>query len=41
MEMFIQVPVAFIATVSFALLFQVPREQYLYSGICGAAGWLC
>lgn len=41
MEMLMQVVVAFVATVSFAVLFQVPKEQYLYSGICGAVGWLC
>ena len=36
-----QTAVSFVATVSFAILFQVPREQYVYSGLCGAAGWLC
>ncbi len=36
----IQVLVAFVATVSFGVLFQVPKQQYGYSGICGAAGWL-
>ena len=33
--------VAFVATVAFGVLFQVPKEQYAFSGICGAAGWLC
>ncbi len=37
----IQVAVSFVATIAFAVLFQVPKEQYIYSGICGAAGWLC
>ena len=37
----VQSVVAFFATVAFAVLFQVPREQYVYSGMCGSAGWLC
>lgn len=41
LTMIIQIAVAFVATVSFAVLFQVPKEQYVYSGICGAAGWWC
>lgn len=41
MTMLVQSLVAFFATVAFAVLFQVPREQYVYSGLCGAAGWLC
>ncbi len=28
-----QTAVSFVATVSFAILFQVPREQYVYSGL--------
>lgn len=39
--MILQTIAAFFATISFAILFQVPKEQYLYSGITGAAGWLC
>ena len=41
LTMIIQIAVAFVATVSFAVLFQVPKDQYVYSGICGAAGWWC
>lgn len=37
--MLIQVLVSFIATVSFALLFNVPRREYIYCGITGAIGW--
>ena len=36
-----QTAVSFVATVSFAILFQVPREQHVYSRLRGAAGWLC
>ncbi len=37
----VQTAVAFVATVAFGVLFQVPKEQYAFSGLCGAAGWLC
>ena len=37
----IQLIVAFFATVSFAVLFQVPKHQYVWSGITGSLGWLC
>lgn len=40
-DIIIQTAVAFVATVAFGALFQVPKEQYVYSGLCGAAGWLC
>lgn len=39
--MIIQVAVAFFATVSFALLFNVPKEQFLFAGITGSSGWFC
>lgn len=32
---------AFAATIAFAVLFQVPRSEYLPCGLTGAAGWLC
>lgn len=32
--------VAFVATVAFAMLFQMPRAQYAWCGLTGAAGWL-
>lgn len=38
--MLVQVAVAFVATVSFAVLFHVPNKQYLFSGLTGAFGWL-
>lgn len=38
--MFIQVIVAFFATLSFAILFNVPKAQYFYCGLTGAVGWL-
>ncbi len=37
----IQGIVAFVATWAFAMLFDVPRQQYIPSGITGAAGWVC
>ena len=40
-QLLTQTLVAFVATVAFGVLFQVPKEQYAFSGICGAAGWLC
>ncbi len=40
MKMIIQLIVSFIATVSFAGLFSVPKKEYLYCGITGALGWL-
>ncbi len=45
LTMIIQIAVAFVATVSFAVLFQVPKEQYVYSGsvelpVGGATFWL-
>lgn len=37
----VQCVVAFAATVAFAALFHVPRAQYAFCGIVGAAGWEC
>ena len=37
----LQCAVAFVATVAFAILFHVPREQYAWCGFTGAAGWAC
>lgn len=39
--MIIQFIVAFFATVSFSVLFHIPRKQYVYCGLTGAMGWLC
>ena len=38
--MIIQFIVAFFATLSFSILFHVPRQQYLFCGFTGALGWL-
>jgi len=35
-----QVVLAFVSSIAFALLFHVPRKQYLYCGITGGAAWL-
>lgn len=39
--MILQIILSFIATVSFAVLFHVPRQQYFFCGLTGACGWLC
>ena len=41
MQFALQFGVAFAATVAFAVLFHVPREQYAWCGFTGAAGWAC
>lgn len=38
--MIIDFIVAFFATVSFSVLFNIPRQQYIYCGITGAVGWI-
>lgn len=38
--MLIQLGVAFVATISIALLFDVPKLEFLYSGLAGAIGWV-
>lgn len=40
LQMLLQVCVAFVATVAFAVLFHVPKQQYVFSGTTGAVGWL-
>lgn len=32
---------AYIGTIAFALLFQVPKKYYGYCGLIGGCGWLC
>lgn len=39
--MLLQVISAFFGTVAFAVIFNVPKEEFLSSGICGSTGWLC
>lgn len=39
--MILQTIIAFFATISFAILFNVPGKEYIPCGITGAAGWLC
>lgn len=38
--MILQLIAAFFGTITFALLFGVPKEDYLVSGLNGALGWL-
>ncbi len=39
--MIIQTIVAFFATLSFCILFSVPKKQFLFCGFTGAVAWLC
>lgn len=32
---------AFVGTIAFALLFQVPKEYYVNCGLAGSCGWVC
>ena len=32
---------AFVGTIAFALLFQVPKEYYVNCGLAGGCGWIC
>lgn len=36
----LQVTAAFFATISFAILFHIPKDEYICAGITGAVGWL-
>ncbi len=38
-SMIIQLIVSFLATVSFAFLFNVPKKEFFYCGITGTIGW--
>jgi uncharacterized membrane protein YjjB (DUF3815 family) len=31
---------AFFATIGFSVLFNIPRKEMIYAGICGGLGWL-
>lgn len=37
--MIIQILVSFIATVSFAVIFSIPKKEYFLCGLTGAIGW--
>ncbi|MGL4344429.1 MAG: threonine/serine exporter family protein [Cellulosilyticaceae bacterium] len=36
-----QLIVAFFATISFSVLFHIPKNQCIYCGLTGAVGWFC
>ena len=38
--MIVQIVVAVISTVAFAVLFHVPRQEYLYCAVNGGLGWV-
>lgn len=40
MNFFLQILTSFFGTVSFAILFEVPKKYYLWCGAIGAAGWI-
>ena len=40
MSIFMQVLAAVVGTISFSLLYGVPRHYYRYCGLIGGAGWL-
>ena len=40
MSTVMQVLAAVVGTISFSLLYGVPRKYYLYCGMIGGAGWL-
>lgn len=37
--MIIQIIVSFIATISFAVIFSIPKKEYFYCGLSGAISW--
>lgn len=39
--MILQFTLAMVATASFAVLFCVPKDQFLLSSLTGALGWIC
>lgn len=39
MSIFYQVIAGFLGTISFAILFEVPKRHYIYCGLIGACGW--
>ncbi|OFI48878.1 hypothetical protein BG261_05690 [Floricoccus tropicus] len=40
MNLLLQFIAAFFGTISFAVIFEVPKKYYIYSGAIGAAGWM-
>ena len=36
----LQVLVAFISTIAFAVIFHAPKKELFYTGLTGGAGWL-
>jgi len=37
--MIIQILVSFVATISFAVIFSIPKKEYFYCGLSGAISW--
>jgi len=40
MQVLLQIVVSFFGTVSFALLFSAPKEDYIPAGVVGSMGWM-
>ena len=40
-HLFFEFLTAFVDTIAFALLFQVPKEYYVNCGLAGGCGWIC
>lgn len=40
MELFIEIIIAFFATIAFSILYNVPRQQWFCCGLTGSIGWL-
>lgn len=40
-HLFFEFLTAFVGTIAFALLFQVPKEYYVNCGLAGGCGWIC
>lgn len=40
-HLFYEFLTAFVGTIAFALLFQVPKEYYVNCGLTGGCGWIC
>ena len=40
-HLFFEFLTAFVGTIAFALLFQVPKEYYVNCGLAGGCGWVC
>ena len=40
MNILMQIPLSFIGTIGFSIIFNVPKKQLLFCGLAGSSGWL-